>query len=390
MRIGIYHTKAAWCEVGGMEVFYREIGLQLADRGHDVVFYSSARGGPTLPELLHENVTVVRIDDLTERAVLRRIGLRRRLPDQSSGLASWVAALRTGVKRHIEREVDVLLTSLMSDNLFVSRSVGVPVLYQFHGNLKSVGIGGRVHSLLDGADMWLANSETTAERIESELGVPIGGVVYPGVDLDRFSIPAERAEDPPRITFVGRLHREKGVQDLIRAFASMETDAELRIVGGGPHREAFESLADELGDERITFEGKVPKEELARHYREATVSCHPSHFESFCMTNVEAMAASTPVVTTDLPAIGEYAVDGENCRIVPVGDVDRLASVLGELLDSPEERARLGRNARETAERFSWESRADEVLSYCRQLVGDGGGETERPPATDRHDSPAS
>jgi glycosyltransferase involved in cell wall biosynthesis len=85
------------------------------------------------------------------------------------------------------------------------------------------------------------------------------------------------------------------------------------------------------------------------------------------MTNLEAMAASTAVVATTLPAVREYAVDGENCRLVSPGDVDALSNALAELLSSPDDRERLASAGRETAETFSWENQAQELLTYCRE-----------------------
>jgi glycosyltransferase involved in cell wall biosynthesis len=247
--------------------------------------------------------------------------------------------------------------------------VRTPIVYQFHSNLARVGIGGRLHWEVNGAEVWLANSQTTARALEKQLGATVDGVVYPGVALDQFAAATETVNDPPQITFVGRLHKEKGVQELIRAFATLDTEADLNIVGQGAHRDYLATLVDQLGVDRVTFHGVVPDEELPRHYQEATIACHPSHHESFCMTNIEAMAASTPVITTDLPAIREYAVDGENCRLVPPGDTERLTHVLSELLSSPNERACLSSNGRKTAEKFSWLNQFQQLLSYCRQVA---------------------
>jgi glycosyltransferase involved in cell wall biosynthesis len=365
MRIGIYHPNATWKNSGGIAVFYRKIGLAAADNGHEVIFYSSA-DRDVLPELTHPNIVTVQIDSNIERNLLGHLNADTHL---SRSTAFWAASMRAGVRRHINREVDVLLTGRVPDNLLLSRAVRTPIVYQFHSNLARVGIGGRLHWEVNGAEVWLANSQTTARALEKQLGATVDGVVYPGVALDQFAAATETVNDPPQITFVGRLHKEKGVQELIRAFATLDTEADLNIVGQGAHRDYLATLVDQLGVDRVTFHGVVPDEELPRHYQEATIACHPSHHESFCMTNIEAMAASTPVITTDLPAIREYAVDGENCRLVPPGDTERLTHVLSELLSSPNERACLSSNGRKTAEKFSWLNQFQQLLSYCRQVA---------------------
>lgn len=368
MRIGIYHHRVSWKEVGGIAVFYRKIGVALAEAGNEVVFYSSADEEP-LPELDHPNVRVVTVDRDGVRAWLQRVTGGRLSTHQLGTFSFWGAVVRSGTHRRISTEVDVLLTSLLFEDILISRMVDVPVVYQFHGNLSSVGIGGRIRDIVSGSDSILVNSWYTADRFMDDLGIEADGVVRPGVDSAEFAPTGVKRADPPEITFAGRLHEQKGIGDLLRAFAELEADARLNIVGSGAHRSRFERLVDDLGVEGVRFHGKVPREEFAEYYHRATVACHPSHYESFGMTNLEAMAAGTAVITTDLPAVREYAVDGENSRIVPVGDPEAIRTALDELLASPRLRASLERGGRRTAEQFSWERQAERLEEYCRAAV---------------------
>lgn len=364
MHIGIYHPAVSSKTGGGVAIFCREIGLALARNGEEVIFYTSDIG-ETHPALISSDADVVLVDDATERALLGRFGLNDHL---ARSLGFWLANLKNGHRRRMNRELDVILTGLTIDDLLLSRSVSTPVVFESHANLSGLGAGGSIHTRFHGAELWLANSRTAARTLEAEYGATIAGVVYPGVNLERFSGPIERVKDPPQVTFTGRVHKEKGLGDLIRAFARLDTDAHLNIVGDGSHRERFESLAREIGVDRVTFHGFVSDEAVSRYYQEATIAVHPSHYDSFCMTNIEAMAASTPVVTTTLPAIREYAVDDENCRLVPPGDVEGLANVIDGLLSSPADRKRLASAGRETAERFMWDNQARELLTYCRNV----------------------
>lgn len=362
MHIGVYHPAVSSKEGGGIAIFYRNIGLALANHGQEVTFYTSATCD-THSTLTHPNVDVISVDDTVEREIVKRLGINDHL---ARSVGFWLAGLRNGIRRQMNSKLDVILTGLEIDDLLLPRFVRTPVIHQSHINLSEFGVGGAVHARFHGSELWLANSRTTARALEKEYGATVNGVVYPGIDLERFSDPIERISDPPQITFIGRVHKVKGVQDLIRAFAALDVDAHLNIVGGGPHRDRFESLAHRLGVEQITFHGFVSAEEVSRYYQEATLAVHPSHHDSFCMTNLEAMAASTPVVTTNLPAIREYAVEDENCRLVSPGDVENLSNVLEELLSSPNDRTRLASAGRMTAEEFTWENQAQEILTYCR------------------------
>jgi glycosyltransferase involved in cell wall biosynthesis len=66
------------------------------------------------------------------------------------------------------------------------------------------------------------------------------------------------------------------------------------------------------------------------------------------MVVVQSMGLGKPVVVTDTPTIRDYVTDGYNARLVPMGDAEAMAAVIGDLLSSPAERKRLGANARAT------------------------------------------
>lgn len=374
VNVGIYHNKTAWNDVGGIAVFNRKIGCELANDGHEVTFYSSMKEEPHA-ELDRPNVTVVRINQERPTRMFDRGTLGRIHPHVVECVGFVAATVLADVDDRIDREEDVLLTGTGFEDLLISQFVETPVVHEYHSNLARVGIGAWIGQHASGAALHLANSQTTADRLKSDLDIDVDGIVRPGVDTDEFTVPTEEPNTPPEITFVGRLHEHKGIEELIRAFDGLDADARLNIVGEGKHRARFESLARELGTEDVTFHGKVPRPELPGYYHRATIACHPSRHDSFLITNVEAMATGIPVVTTDLPAILEYAVDGENCRVTPVGDEDALRDVMEELLSSPDQRERLAEAGRATAERFDWGNQADEMLAQFERAIRRVGAE---------------
>lgn len=140
------------------------------------------------------------------------------------------------------------------------------------------------------------------------------------------------------------------------------------IVGSGGEERVLRRVARQRGiDENVHFLGSVPIDELPRYYASADVACHPSHWESFAIVNVEAMATGTPVVTTRLDAIEEYLTDGETGVLVPPGDSEALAAVLGRLLDDDDLRRRLAVAGRETARSYSWDRQASAFVDVLRE-----------------------
>ena len=162
-----------------------------------------------------------------------------------------------------------------------------------------------------------------------------------------------RAEHHGRriVLFVGRLVYYKGVDVLVRAMA--DVDADLVLIGRGPLESELREIAIAHGlADRVSFVAPLDDAGLAAYYRAADVFALPSVAESeaFGLVQIEAHAAGTPVVSTDLPTSVPYAnLDGVTGSIVPVGDSAALASALRRLLADDALRERLGAQARERA-----------------------------------------
>ncbi len=139
-----------------------------------------------------------------------------------------------------------------------------------------------------------------------------------------------------RIMTVGRLKRVKNHALLIRAFAKVSEiqPARLMIVGDGELRDELEALIAELGlGGKVVLPGFV--NDPTPLYRSADLFVLSSNYEGFGNVIVEAMACGVPVVSTDCPAgPSEILENGRFGTLVPVGDVDALASAMMSALQT--------------------------------------------------------
>jgi glycosyltransferase involved in cell wall biosynthesis len=165
-----------------------------------------------------------------------------------------------------------------------------------------------------------------------------------GVDTEEFS-PEGAAHAEPGwdryVLFVGRIERLKGVFDLLPAFrriADRFPGVGLLMVGDGADRGAIEALAAELGlRERVRFTGMVLNRDLPPYLRGAALMASPSITvrgweEQIGMTNIQAMACGTPVVSTRSGAIPEFVVEDETALLVDEGDQASLGEAMARLL----------------------------------------------------------
>lgn len=182
-----------------------------------------------------------------------------------------------------------------------------------------------------------------------------------------------RAGGEVRIGYFGRLSPEKGLPCLLEALALLAPrcpQARTVIVGDGPDRSVLAALVRQLGIEgRVQFLGF--RADARQLMRQVDLVAHVPVYEGFGLVVLEAMAAGRPVVGNDAPGgVSEIVVHGETGLIVPAGSAESLADALTYLVESPEERVRLGHNGRIRQEQhFSARVMVDRiVMAYDDEL----------------------
>jgi glycosyltransferase involved in cell wall biosynthesis len=181
------------------------------------------------------------------------------------------------------------------------------------------------------------------------LGRPGMSVIYPPVSpafrpADARTRAATRAafgvREPFVILNVKRLHELAGQTYLIDAFARVarrRRDVRLVMCGTGPLRQDLQAQAAAAGiGGKVTFTGLVANDTVARWAAVADVFALPSLLEAMPTVAVEALAAGTPVVSADHPGGLElHDLFGDDVRVVPTTNVDRLADALNDAIDHP-------------------------------------------------------
>lgn len=215
-------------------------------------------------------------------------------------------------------------------------------------------------------------SESTRDDIAAR-GIVRDGirVVYCGIDWKTYT-PAPGLRAPrPLFTYLGRLKRYKGVDIVIRAFATLDDPAaSLEIAGTGDYRPELEALARslDLGD-RVRFLGFVSEAEKLALLRRAWALAFASPKEGWGITNLEAAACATPVVASDSPGLRESVRNGETGLLVPHGDVAAMGQAMARIAADRALVDKFGEAGRRFAETFTWDRAARETLAYLEDVV---------------------
>jgi phosphatidyl-myo-inositol alpha-mannosyltransferase len=207
--------------------------------------------------------------------------------------------------------------------------------------------------LIDRVDARIAVSRMAAESAARYLGpgfeiVPNGVIIPEHVD-------PERREH--QIVFIGRHDARKGLPVLLRAWPAIRraSGARLRLIGTDPLQYRLLQSRLRFDEDGVDVLGIVPNDVRARELAAAKLVVSPAlGGESFGMVLVEAFAAGTPVIASDIPGFADVAVPAA-AMLVPPGDAKALATSVAALLADEPRRVAMGRAARELAEsRYAW------------------------------------
>src|SRR4051812_43281712 len=175
-------------------------------------------------------------------------------------------------------------------------------------------------------DLRVAVSDDAEAMAEAALGGRYT-VLFNGVEVAMFAKATPSPTEGPTILFIGRHEPRKGLEVLLEAMTDLPPSTRLWIAGDGPDTDRLRARS--AGDVRIEWLGRISDEEKASRLRAADVFCAPSlGGESFGVVLLEAMAASTPVVASDLPGYANVARAGRDAILVPPGDARALSAAL--------------------------------------------------------------
>ncbi len=393
---------AGGVDAGGQNVYVAHVAAGLARRGHQV-HVLTRRDSAALPPLqpMGSGVQVHHLD----------AGPAAHVPKEQ--LLPWMADFERQARQLLRRlgPCDVLHANFFMSGLVgmhLQRRLDLPLVVTFH----ALGAVRRLHQ--NGADAFPSERLAierrvahAADRVIAEcpqdrrdlmhhcqlpgqriVEVPCGVDLYefqPG-DMAR----ARQALGLPAQDFIvlqlGRLVPRKGIDNVIRALALLQDDAQrtarLLVVGGDseapdvrltPEIGRLRQLACTLGLEaRVHFIGRRRPSQLAPYYQAADVFVSTPWYEPFGITPLESMACATPVVGSAVGGIQHTVVDGVTGYLVPPHNPAALATHLDWLRRHPQQAGAMGRaGLRRVRRMFTWDQVAARLEAVYRRVAAE-------------------
>jgi glycosyltransferase involved in cell wall biosynthesis len=261
---------------------------------------------------------------------------------------------------------------------YFCRRYNVPYVMQGRGTMRpiyssllakhtyDVLLGRRI---LGGCSLFIASSARELSDYKDFIRPGQKVVVIPnGVNLAEYvSLPEKGSfrrrkgiAEPKVVAYLGRVHRSKGIDHLLRAFASSRFRHESRVVIIGPddgYKTKLLALAKQLGlADAVTFVDALEGEQKLEAYVDADVVVYAGKSESFGMVPFEAAMCGVPTITSEGSACGELLSRFGGGFVVPYGDAPRLVQAIDGILENRQQAAQKVLAAREKIrEQPSWE-----------------------------------
>ncbi|GAB1309130.1 N-acetyl-alpha-D-glucosaminyl L-malate synthase BshA [Urechidicola sp. KH5] len=360
MKIGI----VCYPTFGGSGVVATELGMALADKGYEVHFITHKQ--PVRLDLLAKNIHF-------HEVFVEEYPLFQFQPYElalSTKLVEVIAQYELEIL-HVHYAIPHAYAAYMTKQMLKRKGIDIKVVTTLHGtDITLVGS----HPTYKAAVEFSINNSDYVTAVSNDLkndtlrlfniDVPIE-VIYNFIDFEHYPKTGDEVckrsaladEDERIITHVSNMRPVKRPMDVIEVFDKIQQEipAKLLLVGEGPVIEQVEYRAKELGIfEKILFLGNSNDVHKVMCYSDLFVL--PSKTESFGLAALEAMAASTPVISTNGGGLPEVNTHGITGFLSDVGDVNDMANNALYILQDPINLEKFKAQAFEQAQRFAIEN----------------------------------
>ncbi|MFZ1562435.1 MAG: N-acetyl-alpha-D-glucosaminyl L-malate synthase BshA [Saprospiraceae bacterium] len=372
MKIGI----VCYPTFGGSGVVATELGLGLADKGHDVHFITYKR--PVRLTAFHANVYFHEVTSM-------EYPLFEYTPYETSLASKLVDVVRFEKLDilHVHYAIPHAAVAYMAKQILKSQGINIPIITTLHGtDITLVGTDSSfapvVEFSINESDGVTAVSEHLRQETMNTFKLKKDiKVIHNFIDFSRFRKTnkdhfrkAIAPEGEKILVHISNFRKVKRVEDVIHIFerVSKRTKSKLLLIGDGPERKYMEELCRNLHlCDEIRFLGK--QEAVEELLAIADLFILPSENESFGLAALEAMACEVPVISSNAGGIPEVNINGVTGYMCEVGDVDGMAARCIELLEDEESLAVFRKNAFKQAQRFDIHEILPSYENYYLEII---------------------
>ena len=372
MKIGI----VCYPTFGGSGVVATELGIGLADKGHDVHFITYKR--PVRLTTFHANVFFHEVTAM-EYPLFEYAPYETAL---ASKLVDVVKFEKLDIL-HVHYAIPHAIVAFVTKQILKSQGLHLPIITTLHGT--DITLVGNDSSFAPVVEFSINQSDGVTAvsdqlKVETLATFKINKdirVIHNFIDFSRFRKTNKDhfrkaiAPDGEKIlVHTSNFRKVKRVEDVIRIFeiVSKKVNSKLLMIGDGPERKSMEDLCRKLNlCDEVRFLGK--QEAVEEILAISDLFILPSENESFGLAALEAMACEVPVISSNAGGIPEVNIDGVTGYMCEVGDVEGMANRCIELLEDEISLAVFRKNAFNQAKRFDIHEILPQYENYYMEII---------------------
>ncbi len=344
---------------GGSGVVATELGIALADHGHEVHFITYKQ--PVRLQLLHSNVHY-------HEVTVPNYPLFHYQPYELALSSKLVDMVKLhGIELlHVHYAIPHAYAGYMAKKMLEEEGIYIPMVTTLHGtDITLVGshpfYKPAVTFSINNSDAVTSVSESLKEDTLRLFDIKKEIHVVPNfIDIEKYNNPFSECQrdliahkDEKIITHISNLRKVKRVDNVIEIFDRIlkKMPARLIIVGEGPEKKPMKQLCEEKGIlDKVLFVGN--SHEVDKILCFSDLFLLPSEHESFGLVALEAMACGVPVISSNAGGLSEVNIQGVSGFLSDIGDVDDMSKNALKILESPETHLKFKQNAKKIAMKF--------------------------------------
>ena len=352
---------------GGAEVHAHEIFKRVAARGHNVIFFSCE------------------IDDLPNEEIVDGIKIIRKGNRNTFNYIVPSYYNNNLKKENFDIVVDDINKIPFYTPLFIKEPL-VAISHHFFGTSifrETNPVFGLyvylseflVNFVYKKTNFAVVSESTLNEFIARGFDKSRFSLVFNAFDKENFPMKIGEKAKHPVITYFGRLKKYKSVDHLFISFAKIKEkfhEAKLEIIGRGDFRPYLENLSKDLKiDNDVIFHGFVDDNKKIELLSRSWIVVNTSMKEGWGITNIEANACGTPVISANVPGLRDSVKQGVSGLLYEYGITKDLENQISKLLMDDKMLKNISKTAIDWADNFSWEKSTDEMIKLMKRTINE-------------------
>ena len=361
---------------GGSGVIATELGAYLAKQGHELHFITSSQP--------------VKLDIFTHNVHFHEVSVKKyplfKYEPYEIALTSKIVDIAKNERLdiiHVHYALPHASAAYMAKQILKAQGINLPIVTTLHGtDITLVGkdpafepvitFSINQSDVVTAVSQSLKNDTLSHFKVENDIDV-----VYNFVCVEKYRHRDEvcrKKHFAPNgekiLMHISNFRKVKRIEDIVKAFAIVQetVSSKLLLIGDGPERSSIEVLVRELNLQKsVQFIGEIKEVESA--LCAADLFLLASNSESFGLAALEAMAASVPVISTNTGGLPEVNIEGETGYLNDVGDFNKMATNILELLLNEDRRSLFAKNAFKRAEQFDIATIAPQYLKLYQKAI---------------------